>query len=42
MNQNSRSVRWGADEQVPYEIVNVQDRMVTRQRPPLLSRVKAQ
>jgi hypothetical protein len=41
MNQNSRPVRWEADEKAPYEIVKVQGRMVTRQRPTLLPRVKA-
>ena len=41
MNQNSRPVRWGADEKVTYEIVKVQESMLTRQRPTLLPRVKA-
>ena len=41
MNQNSRPVRWGADEKVTYEIVKVQESMLTRQRPTLLLWVKA-
>lgn len=41
MNQNSRPVRWGADEKVTYEIGKVQESMLTRQRPTLLLQVKA-